>query len=76
MPPKALTGHPPGANLLVKRVATVQTRGIITPETAQQVSDEVVVLAVGPHVDDVKAGDDAIVRKFSRVGSENQTSRR
>ncbi len=71
--PKQITGRPLGENLLVKRVAAVQDGPIYNPNL--DVSDEVIVIAVGPLVDgDVKPG---ITRSFasSRASARNASMR-
>lgn len=66
--PKRLSGKPLGTNLLVKRLE-VEKKGLVQ-SAAEQVSDEALVLAVGPRVEDVKVGDTTVLRKYAGVGTE------
>jgi co-chaperonin GroES (HSP10) len=67
-PPKRLSGKPLGSNLLVKRLEA-EKKGLVQSAT-EQVSDEALVIAIGPRVEDVSVGDICVLRKFAGVGTE------
>jgi co-chaperonin GroES (HSP10) len=66
--PKRLKGIPLGTNILVRR-SNIETSGL-DQNVSTEVSDEVTILAVGSDVHSIQVGDQAVVRKFSGIGTE------
>ena len=68
--PKLLKGKPLGTQLLVKKVEFKDTGLLVTPQQAIRDTGEVVVLAIGPSVQEIVVGDHLMVRKYSGAGTE------
>lgn len=68
--PKMLKGKPLGSQLLVRKIEFVDAGLIHTPQSAIRDTGEVVVLAIGPAVKEIKVGDHLMVRKYSGAGTE------